>query len=97
MRKKNEYLDFIRSPYLGDDGENEIFHALMTAGEIFDRMDMSDCTYEEIIALYLVRDNEKYPLLPAEFHGCWHNWNDPLLMEIEVEGIITDAGHGTDH
>lgn len=99
MRKKNEYLVFIRSPHMVDDEDGcEVFHSLMTAAELFDRMDMSDCTDEEIVELYLVRDwSEKHRLLPAEFHGCWHDWSDPLKMTIEVEGIIAETGRGTDH
>ena len=102
MKQKNEYLVFIKSPNMleaiDDETPCEVFHKLMTAREIFDRMDMSDCTDEEVIEIYLVRDwSEKHRLLKAEFHGCWHNWDDPLLMEIEVDGIITDSGHGTDH
>ena len=99
MTRKNEYLVFIRDPYLDDEETGcDVFHKLMTAYEIFSRMDMDDCTNEEIVEMYLVRDfSDKHRLLPAEFNGTWHDPKDPLKMTIEVDGIITDLGYGTDH
>lgn len=99
MARKNEYLVFIRSPHMADEeGSCDVFHKLMTASEIFNRMDMSDCTDEEIVEMYLVRDeSEKFRMLPAEFHGTWHDFNEPLKMSIEVADLIVDVGYGTDH
>jgi len=64
---------------------------------IFDYFDMDDCFDEEPEhRLYLIRP-DKAPL-PCYFYGTWHNWNDPLRMEIRTaRGRVLDVGYGTDH
>ena len=91
MRKRNEYLVFI------EDSEGE-FTMIMTASEIFNRMDMDDCTGERIPAIYRLRPNTKRKLQKVYFYGAWHNWKSPLLMSIhDSKGRTLDYGYGTDH
>ena len=76
------------------DGEPET-PTIRTAAEIFNRMDMDDCTGEEITKLYLIREDG---VQPCTFKGTWHDFDDPLKMTIETwEGITMDTGWGTDH
>jgi hypothetical protein len=88
---KKQYVVTIR------DGYGEAFTKIMTAPEIFDRMDMDDCTGEYITDLRLIKPNNKNPLVRAEFHGTWHDLRRPLLMTITVRGKVVDSGYGTDH
>ena len=90
---ENQYLVVISSDYL----EEAQWSKVMTAQEIFGRMDMSDCTDERIEALWLIKPERKRKLVKAEFHGAWHNWRTPLLMTITVNGKVIDSGYGTDH
>lgn len=88
---QNQYIVTIRE----DNGEE--FTTIMTAYQIFDRMDMDDCTGEEIIDLRIIKPYHKNNLARAEFHGTWHDPRHPLLMTITVRGKVVDSGWGTEH
>ena len=91
MRERNQYLVFI-------DNRDEEFSMVMDAYDIFHRMDMSDCTDERITAIYRLRPNMKRKLQRVEFYGVWHDFKDPLLMEIkDGKGRTLDYDLGTDH
>lgn len=90
LARQNKYLVFITN------GE-ETFTEIMIANEIFNRMDMDDCTGEYIKAIYLLKPNNKRMIIKAEFHGTWHDWTRPLYMSITVRGKVVDSGYGTDH
>ena len=97
-RKVNLYLVFIRSPHIADEEDPcEVFCETMTARQIFNRMDMSDCSDETIEKIYLLKPENKRKLVKAEFHNTWHVWKDPLRMSITVRGKEIDHGYGTDH
>ena len=76
------------------DGEPET-PTIRTAAEIFDRMDMDDCTGEEITKLYLIQQDD---VQLCYFKGTWHDLDDPLKMTIVTRyGETVDTGWGTDH
>lgn len=69
---------------------------IMTALEIFNLMDMDDC-YDIDIDIY---EFTKFGEPPAhrKFLGTWHNFKDPLRMEItDDDGNVLNVGYGTDH
>lgn len=74
----------------------EYFWSIKTATEIFDRMDMADCSDEEIAHIYLLPENGDPPIECA-FHGVWHDFDDTLKMVIETGGQVIAVGYGTDH
>ena len=82
---------------------DEDFDMLLTAQELFHRMDMSDCTGEELMDLYLIKAPGIAPER-VDFWGthCCRNPHtgkfDPLRMEITTtEGHLLDCGYGEDH
>lgn len=91
--KHNQYIVTIKTHYF----DEEAFTTIMTAPEIFNRMDMDDCTGEYISDLRIIKPYNKNNLARAEFHGTWHDFKDPLLMTITVRGKVVDSGYGTDH
>lgn len=69
--------------------------ALMTAPEIIEHIDMSDCTQEEI-EVYEVHFGEQPDKL--DLFGCWHNFDDPLYIKaVDRNGAVVFDGYGTDH
>ena len=71
--------------------------AIMTAREIFYKMDMSDCYDIEVENIYLIR-NSGTPI-KVRFRGCRHRLDDPLRMAITSRNGQKeyDYGYGTDH
>lgn len=69
--------------------------SLMSANQLFNHIDMADCTYEEIKAWY----SPKFGVVePVTIEGCWHDPKDPLKMVIKnSQGQIIETGYGTDH
>lgn len=74
----------------------EYFWNVYSSMEIFNRMDMADCTYEEITHIYLLPENGEPPM-ECRFHGVWHDSSDPLRMVIECNDEVISVGYGTDH
>ena len=90
--KINSYLVFIL------DADGTEWASIMTSYKIFDRMDMNDCSGEQITSIYLLRPGKKKRLIECEFNGTWHNLRDPLLMTItDNKGRVLDSDYGTDH
>ena len=87
----NKYLVCITEPFSN-------FSTLCTANELFNRMDMADCTDESVKYIYLVTEDGPKK---CYFYGTWCSLSkpfDPLRMEIrDEEGNLLDAGYGTDH
>ena len=69
--------------------------SIKSAGELFSRIDMYDC-FDEDLELWLLTDDGP---LPVDWHGTWHDMNDPLKMTLTLRstGNILDQGWGTDH
>lgn len=69
---------------------------VVTASQIFDKMDLSDC-YDISVKRLLLADGAK--LIGCRFRGTWHNGKDPLKMQIEnvITGEVYDVGYGSDH
>lgn len=89
----NQYLVFINNRM-----DDESFVKLLSAYQVFDRMDMSDCSDEEIAEIYLVRPGKKRKLVKCNFNGTWHNFKEPLLMTItDKKGRVLEYDYGTDH
>ena len=88
----NRYLTLISWE---DNGKIEHCYDIKRPEEIFARIDMYDC-YDEDLSLWLLTD--KGPL-PCDWHGTWHDCNDPLKMSITLRetGNVLDLGWGTDH
>lgn len=78
-----------------DNGKTETCYDFKTPGEIFGRIDMYDC-YEEDLSLWLMTPEGP---LPCDWHGTWHDLNDPLKMTITLRstGNILDQAWGTNH
>ena len=76
--------------------DGEYFSVIETGRQIFDRMDMDDCYDIHINRLLLIN---KTRLVPCEFYGTRHNWDDALRMEIRrrSNGKVLDVGYGSDH
>lgn len=76
--------------------DGDSWFKVMSANEIFDMMDMSDC-YD--IEIHIFRIGDFYePIEPCTFHGAWSDLDDPLKMWItDCEGEILSVGYGTDH
>ncbi len=75
--------------------------SIETAFAIFSKMDMSDCYDITIRRIWLIHGIN---LTECRFYGTWHNWNEPLRMEIRAMIPATpeqfkpfDIGYGTDH
>ena len=77
--------------------EDDVWVAVETAKEIFDRMDMDD--YCDIHITDIRQFDADNFCEPCEFHGSWHSWHDPLRMEIvrKRDGEVVAVGYGTDH
>ena len=87
----NRYL--VEYKIEGEYGEPHIVYAT----KIFDTMDMDDCYDIKIVYLYLLTEDGREPI-PCNFFGTWHNFHDPLRMEIRTEdGEVVSVGYGTDH
>lgn len=71
--------------------------SLMSASEIINHVDMSDCYPPDFeMKVYEVYDFGK--VIPLEIHGCWHDFDDPLHIEVTREdGTVVFDGYGTDH
>lgn len=85
-----EYLVIAKDYYSG-----EVFCSIQTAMKIIDRIDMSDCTYEELKVYRLTWDKEPERLV---VHGAWHDPSTPLYIKVtDVDGNTVFDGYGTDH
>ena len=75
--------------------DDEVYTSIQTAGEIIRRIDMTDCSNEEL-RVYKV---DIFGMIePLEIHGCWHDLKDPLYIKVvDANGNIIFDGHGTDH
>lgn len=76
-----------------DDGVESV--SLQTPWEIINRVDMSDCSNEEIEVYKIAfgQDPEKLKVL-----GCWHVADDPLYIAvINNNDQVEFDGYGTDH
>ena len=70
--------------------------SVMSPGEIFSMMDMSDC-YDIEIDVFLIRKFGEPPQR-CRFRRTWHDTKDPLKMVIcDEDGTVLDIGYGTDH
>ena len=70
---------------------------IMSAMEIFDMMDMSDC-FDIDIDIYEFGETFGDAPMHRLFRGHWSHFDDPLRMEItDEEGNVLAVGHGTDH
>ena len=95
-RKRNSYLVVKKLGPDGPDGTVLEYAQVMSAGEIFSEMDMSDCFNIEI-DVYRIRPFGKRPE-HCRFLGKWHDHDDPEKMEIVgSRGRTLDTGYGTDH
>ena len=77
--------------------EGEIYEPkIVTASQIFNEMDMSDCYDISVRRLTLVDGAE---LFECHFHGKWHDAKDPLKMKIDnaATGEVYDIGYGFHH
>ena len=75
------------------DDDNSWFE-ILTDREIFNIMDMSDCTGISVTVWKLVEEP-----IPCIFNGTWHDASDPLKMVIRnaETNEIYAVGYGTDH
>ena len=76
--------------------DGELFNCIKTEKEIIERIDMIDCSGEQI-KIYQVDKFGK--IEPLKILGCWHNPKNPLLIEIvdDKEENVIFSGYGTDH
>ena len=75
--------------------DGELFNCIKTEKEIINRIDMADCSGEQIKA-YKVDTFGK--IEPLEIYGCWCNFKEPLLIEVkDKDGNVVFSGYGTDH
>lgn len=96
MAEANKTYKYLVVKHWSDDEPEDFSSALMSAAEIFNEMDMSDCFPCELeLGIYRI---EGIGLAPVEcsFRGKWHDSKDPLKMAI-VGGGIREVGYGTDH
>lgn len=78
--------------------DEELTPIIETDCAIFNKMDMGDCYPIRILHLYYLKE-KPFELIPCDFYGAWHDFKDPLKMEIvgsETEEVYS-VGHGTDH
>lgn len=67
----------------------------MKPWDIIDRIDISDCSGEEL-EVYMVEFGK--PMEKLVVRGCWHDFDDPLHIVVEREsGEWMFDGYGTDH
>ena len=89
VAEPNKYL--VQS--LSDD--DVLCTSLRSAAEIISRIDMRDCSNEDI---RVFRIDEFGAVEPLEIHGCWHDWHDPLYIKVtDKAGNVVFSGYGTDH
>ena len=75
--------------------DGEVFACIRTKAEIIDRIDMLDCTDEE---LKVYKVDVFGCVEPLEIYGCWHNPKEPLYIKVvDTKGNIVFDGYGTDH
>lgn len=74
--------------------DGEEWSKIMTAAEIFEMMDMSDC-YDIDIDVWKI-NGWGQALTECCFLNCWHDPSDPLKMQIRWVGGM-ETGYGTDH
>lgn len=75
--------------------DDEVYIFTETARRIIDRIDMQDCTGEE---LAVWESGEHGELIPLTICGCWHDFDNPLYIKvIRPDGSIAFDGWGTDH
>ena len=93
----NRYLWIRNYNHRGQPQDNDSYAEIASAHRIFDYMDMSDILDDPPeLRVFLLRP-DKAPL-PCQLYGTWHNFNDPLRMEIRTNrGKVLDVGYGTDH
>lgn len=77
--------------------EDDVFATIETARQIFDKMDMDDCYNIHILDIRIFDVDEFCE--PCVFYGSWHNFDDPLRMEIrrKRDNEVVAIGYGTDH
>lgn len=75
--------------------DGEVYASLHTPGEIISRIDMQDCSNEQIY----VYDISKFgKVTRLKVYGTWHDCKKPLYIKITTaRGKIVFDGHGTDH
>ena len=75
--------------------EGEVYIFIETARNIIARIDMMDCTGEDLT----VWESEKFgELTPLTIRGCWHDLDRPLYIKVtRPDGSIAFDGFGTDH
>ena len=76
------------------DDSDEEWAKVMSARQIFELMDMSDC-YGIQIDVWKI-NGWGQALTECVFYGCWHDPKDPLKMRIFGDGV-DEIGYGTDH
>lgn len=75
--------------------DNGLYNRTMTSSEIIERIDMKDCSGQEI-AVFMTTEFGKIEQLKVL--GCWHNLDDPLLIElVDKNNKVIISGYGTDH
>lgn len=75
--------------------EGEVYIFMETARNIIARIDMRDCTGED---LAIWESGEFGELTPLTISGCWHDFDRPLYIKVtRPDGSIAFDGFGTDH
>ena len=73
----------------------EVFNCIKTASEIISSIDMQDCSGERMAVFMTTAFGT---IVPLEVKGCWHDFNNPLLIEcVDPDGNVVISGYGTDH
>lgn len=75
--------------------EDTEWSKIMTAAEIFDLMDMSDC-YQVDIDIWKINGYGE-ALTECGFIGKWMFKGDPQRMEIRAMDGAIEVGYGTEH
>lgn len=80
-----------------EDGDKSV--RLLTATDIINAVDMSDCYEVDFDVYNIIASSEGIKLRRIVVHGCWHNFDDPLLIRATYEdtGETAFYGYGTDH
>lgn len=75
--------------------DDEVSISLRSQYEIISRIDMKDCSNEE---MYVFDVSQYGSVKPLVIHGCWHKLSNPLYIKVtDEEGNIEFDGYGTDH
>lgn len=81
----------VQSKY--DNGE--VFSNLLTQSQIINKVNMRDCSCEEMEIFDISEFGE---IKKLKVFGCWHNPKNPLYIKVENEyGETEFDGYGTDH